>query len=228
MKLDQPTFAVLIDADHDSLKSISPVLTDISRRGRCIVRRIYGDFTDPQMAGWRDKLTEHAIQPVQQYRNSMDRNASASSLIIDAMDLLHTQRFDGFCLVSSDSDFTRLATRIREEGLMVFGYGRRHTADGFVSACDRFGYLEDLMASPLDVSVSGLRLQDARGPANMAGLSVALKVAEAPAAFTVRTAWVRSWATESASLRRRTVSEAGSTMSRTRPAALFSAPVHCA
>lgn len=161
MKLDQPSFAVLIDADGDTLKSIAPILTDISRRGRILVRRIYGDFTSPQLAGWRDMLAEHAIQPVQQYASSTGRSTSDSALIIDAMDLLHTRRFNGFCLVSGNSDFTRLATRLREDGLMVFGFGRKHVPGTFISACDRFIHVEDLIASPLDVAAANSPLHDA-------------------------------------------------------------------
>lgn len=161
MKLDQPTFAVLIDADGDSLKSIAPILTDISRRGRILVRRIYGDFTSPLLANWRDMLAAHAIQPVQQYASSTGRSTSDSALIIDAMDLLHTRRFNGFCLVSGNSDFTRLATRLREDGLMVFGFGRKQVPGTFISACDRFVHVEDLIASPLDVAAANGPLHDA-------------------------------------------------------------------
>lgn len=161
MKPDQPTFAVLIDADIDSLKSIAPILNDISRRGRILVRRIYGDFTSPQLASWRDVLAEHAIQPVQQYARSPGRSCSDSALIIDAMDLLHTRRFNGFCLVSGNGDFTRLATRLREDGLMVLGFGRRHVPGTFISACDRFVHVEDLTASPLDVAAANSPLHEA-------------------------------------------------------------------
>lgn len=161
MKLDQPSFAVLIDADGGTLKSIAPILTDISRRGRILVRRIYGDFTSPQLAGWRDMLAEHAIQPIQQYASSTGRSTSDSALIIDAMDLLHTRRFNGFCLVSGNSDFTRLATRLREDGLMVFGFGRKQVPGTFISACDRFVHVEDLIVSPLEVAAANSPLHDA-------------------------------------------------------------------
>lgn len=116
----------------------------ITREARLSVRRVYGDFTSPNLAKWREALANHGIQPVQQYRNSVGKNASDSALIIDAMDLLHGRCFDGFCLVSSDGDFTRLATRIREDGLSVLGFGRKHAPKAFVSACERYVYIENL------------------------------------------------------------------------------------
>lgn len=151
MKHELQSLAVLIDADNVRLDTLTPILDAITRLGRVTVRRIYGDFTTPHLAGWRLKLSEHAIHPIQQYRNTTGKNASDSALIIDAMDLLHSRRFDGFCLVSSDSDFTRLATRIREDGLMVFGFGEKQTPSAFVNACDRFSHVEELTTSPLEV-----------------------------------------------------------------------------
>ncbi|MCB1957405.1 MAG: NYN domain-containing protein [Rhodocyclaceae bacterium] len=144
MKHDLPSFAVLIDADNVRLDTISPILEEITRHGRVTVRRIYGDFTSQNLAAWKVKLAEHAIHPIQQYRNTVGKNASDSALIIDAMDLLHSRRFEGFCLVSSDSDFTRLATRIREDGLVVFGFGEKKAPKAFVNACDRYIYVENL------------------------------------------------------------------------------------
>jgi hypothetical protein len=148
MKHDLPAFALLIDADNVRQESIAAILEEITRHARVTVRRIYGDFTTPNLAGWKIKLAEHAIHPIQQYRNSVGKNASDSALIIDAMDLLHSRRFEGFCLVSSDSDFTRLATRIREDGLVVYGFGEKHAPKAFVSACDRYIYVENLLAEP--------------------------------------------------------------------------------
>lgn len=148
MKHELPAFALLIDADNVRQESISPILEEITRHARLTVRRIYGDFTTPNLAGWKLKLAEHAIQPIQQYRNTVGKNASDSALIIDAMDLLHSRRFEGFCLVSSDSDFTRLATRIREDGLVVYGFGEKKAPKAFVSACDRYIYVENLLATP--------------------------------------------------------------------------------
>jgi len=134
--------AVLIDADNASPNVIGPLLSEVAALGTAVVKRIYGDFTMQNLAGWRNPLMEHAIQPIQQFRNTIGKNASDSALIIDAMDLLHQGNLEGFCLVSSDSDFTRLATRIRENGLTVFGFGEQKTPKPFISACDRFIYTE--------------------------------------------------------------------------------------
>lgn len=146
MKHDLPPFALLIDADNVRQENISLILEEITRHARVTVRRIYGDFTSQNLAGWKAKLAEHAIHPIQQYRNTVGKNASDSALNIDAMDLLHSRRFEGFCLVSSDSDFTRLATRIREDGLVVYGFGETKAPKAFVNACDRYIYVENLMA----------------------------------------------------------------------------------
>lgn len=146
MKHDLPAFALLIDADNVRTESVGPILEEITRHARVTVRRIYGDFTTPNLAGWKVKLAENAIHPIQQYRNSVGKNASDSALIIDAMDLLHSRRFEGFCLVSSDGDFTRLATRIREDGLVVYGFGEKCAPKAFVNACDRYIYVENLLA----------------------------------------------------------------------------------
>lgn len=151
MKHELPNFALLIDADNDTPEILKPIIEEITRDARLSVRRVYGDFTSPNLAKWREALARHGIQPVQQYRNSVGKNASDSALIIDAMDLLHGRRLDGFCLVSSDGDFTRLATRIREEGLSVFGFGRKHAPQAFVSACERYTYVENLgVANPAE------------------------------------------------------------------------------
>jgi len=149
MKHDLPNFALLIDADNDTPEIIAPVIEEITRDARLSVRRVYGDFTSPNLAKWREVLANHGIQPVQQYRNSVGKNATDSALIIDAMDLLHSRRLDGFCLVSSDGDFTRLAARIREDGLSVFGFGRKHAPKAFISACERYTYVENLGLAPL-------------------------------------------------------------------------------
>jgi hypothetical protein len=134
--------AVLIDADNTSPALIGDILAEVASLGTASVKRIYGDFTTQNLAGWRTALAEHAIQPVQQFRNTVGKNASDSALIIDAMDLLHTRELQGFCIVSSDSDFTRLATRIREDGLPVYGFGEQKTPKSFINACDRFTYTE--------------------------------------------------------------------------------------
>lgn len=114
--------AVLIDADNASAKLIEPLLKEIAKYGTANVKRIYGDWTKPQLSSWKDKLNEFALQPIQQFGYTNGKNSTDSALIIDAMDLLYTQKFEGFCIVSSDSDFTRLASRIRESGLLVYGF----------------------------------------------------------------------------------------------------------
>lgn len=166
MEHDLPPFALLIDADNVRQDGLAPILEEITRHARVTVRRIYGDFTTPHLAGWRLKLADHAIQPIQQYRNTVGKNASDSALIIDAMDLLHSRRFKGFCLVSSDSDFTRLATRIREDGLTVFGFGEKHAPKAFVSACDRYIYVENLIArSDIETNNAAAPTPEAESPA---------------------------------------------------------------
>lgn len=134
--------AVLIDADNASVTHLDKLLSEIATLGKASVRRAYGDWTRPQLNSWKNVLLSHSIQPIQQFNYTTGKNATDASLIIDAMDLLYTGRFEGFCLVSSDSDFTRLAQRIREQGLLVYGFGRSNTPKPFVQACDRFTYLE--------------------------------------------------------------------------------------
>ncbi|MBZ6371765.1 NYN domain-containing protein [Microbacterium aurum] len=136
--------AVLIDADNVSASKIDAVLAEVARFGTASVKRIYGDWTNTQLSTWKQAASEHVIQPVQQFANTVGKNATDSALIIDAMDLLYTRRFSGFCIVSSDSDFTRLATRIREEGVTVHGFGERKTPAAFRNACDTFTYLDVL------------------------------------------------------------------------------------
>ncbi|OAX54224.1 NYN domain-containing protein [Xanthomonas graminis] len=141
---DQPRLAVLIDADNAQPSVIEGLLAEVAKYGVASVKRIYGDFTSTRMTQWKQALLKHSISPVQQFAYTSGKNATDSSLIIDAMDLLYTGRFDGFCLVSSDSDFTRLAQRLREEGPTVYGFGERKTPDAFVQACDKFIYTEVL------------------------------------------------------------------------------------
>ena len=140
----QNRLAVLIDADNAQPSITEGLLTEIAKYGVASVKRIYGDWTTPNLGGWKAVLLEHSIQPIQQFRYTVGKNATDSAMIIDAMDLLFTKRFDGFCLVSSDSDFTRLAARIRESGLLVYGFGEKKTPKPFVSACDKFIYIEVL------------------------------------------------------------------------------------
>jgi uncharacterized LabA/DUF88 family protein len=151
----QNRIAVLIDADNAQPSITEGLLTEIAKYGVASVKRIYGDWTTPSLGGWKSVLLEHSIQPVQQFRYTVGKNATDSAMIIDAMDLLYTKRFDAFCLVSSDSDFTRLASRIREEGLLVYGFGEKKTPKAFVSACDKFIFTE-LLRSQGD---SGLQVK---------------------------------------------------------------------
>ena len=140
----QSRLAVLIDADNAQPSITEGLLSEVAKYGVASVKRIYGDWTTPSLSGWKSVLLEHSIHPVQQFRYTVGKNATDSAMIIDAMDLLYTKRFDGFCLVSSDSDFTRLASRIREEGLLVYGFGEKKTPKAFVSACDKFIFTEVL------------------------------------------------------------------------------------
>jgi uncharacterized LabA/DUF88 family protein len=141
----QKRLAVLIDADNAQPSITEGLMSEVAKYGLASVKRIYGDWTTPSLSGWKSVLLEHSIQPVQQFRYTAGKNATDSAMIIDAMDLLYTKRFEGFCLVSSDSDFTRLASRIREEGLLVYGFGERKTPKPFVSACDKFIFTEVLL-----------------------------------------------------------------------------------
>lgn len=136
--------AVLIDADNAQATVCSELLAEVAKFGIASVKRAYGDWTTTNLKSWKDYLHKYAIQPIQQFSYTQGKNATDSALIIDAMDLLHESRLDGFCLVSSDSDFTRLATRIREAGLFVYGFGESKTPEPFISACDKFIYTEIL------------------------------------------------------------------------------------
>lgn len=141
-----PLLAVLIDADNVSPKHADPIFNEIAALGEASVRRIYGDFSNMHLKGWADILASFAIIPHQQFANTVGKNSSDIALVIDAMDLLHSGRFDAFVLVSSDSDFTRLASRIREQGLDVYGIGQRKTPEAFRKACKRFIFVENIVA----------------------------------------------------------------------------------
>ncbi|MCB9494566.1 MAG: NYN domain-containing protein [Desulfobacteraceae bacterium] len=140
----QNMLAVLIDADNAQPSVTEALLAEIAKFGTASVKRIYGDWTRPELTSWKAILLDQSIQPIQQFAYTRGKNSTDSAMIIDAMDLLYTGRFDGFCIVSSDSDFTRLASRIREEGLSVYGFGEQKTPKSFVSACDRFIFTEVL------------------------------------------------------------------------------------
>lgn len=141
-----PRLAVLIDAENASSRIAEALFTEIATLGEASARRIYGDFASPQLAGWTRVLARFAIQPQQNFANTKGKNSGDIALVIDGMDLLHSGRFDGFCLVSSDADFTRLASRIREEGVDVYGFGEQKTPESFRQACTRFIYTENLSA----------------------------------------------------------------------------------
>lgn len=139
--------AVLIDADNVPYSNVKGVMEEIAKYGTPTFKRIYGDWTRPTVSGWKNVLLENAITPIQQYSYTSGKNSSDSALIIDAMDILYSGKVDGFCIISSDSDFTRLATRLREAGMKVFGIGQKKTPNPFIVACDKFIYME-IIAMP--------------------------------------------------------------------------------
>jgi uncharacterized LabA/DUF88 family protein len=136
--------AVLIDADNVPYKMVKEMMEELAKFGTLTIKRIYGDWTKPHVRGWKQVLLEHAITPIQQYSYTTGKNATDSAMIIDAMDILYGDKVDGFCIVSSDSDFTRLATRLRESGMRVIGMGEQKTPEPFIVACDRFIFIEIL------------------------------------------------------------------------------------
>jgi len=144
---EQLKFAVLIDGDNAQASLLPRILAEVSKVGLITVKRIYGDWTTTNMNSWKTSLHKHAIQPMQQFRYTVGKNSTDSAMIIDAMDLLHSNDVGGFCIVASDSDYTRLATRIREEGLFVIGVGEKKTPESFINACNQFIYCENLTGS---------------------------------------------------------------------------------
>lgn len=149
--------AVLIDADNVSDKYVKVIFDEINNHGFPTYKRIYGDWTKPQLAQWKNVLLNYSISPIQQYAYTTGKNATDASLIIDAMDILYSQNVDGFCIVSSDSDFTRLASRLREAGMLVLGMGEKKTPPAFISACEKFKYLDVLLkaSEPVIEKVNG-------------------------------------------------------------------------
>ena len=145
--LNDLRLAVLIDADNIPYSNVKGMLEEIAKYGTPTFKRIYGDWTKPTISGWKSVLLENAITPIQQYSYTKGKNSTDSALIIDAMDILYSGKVDGFCIVSSDSDFTRLATRLREAGMKVIGIGERKTPHPFIVACDKFIYLEIITSS---------------------------------------------------------------------------------
>ena len=143
-KINDTTIAMLVDGDNAQPKRLAAIIEEVSRQGTLTIRRIYGDWTSPSMNRWKELLNANAIQPVQQFAYTKGKNSTDSTLIIDAMDILHGELVDAFALVSSDSDYTRLATRLREAGIFVMGIGEKKTPEAFVKACERFIYVENL------------------------------------------------------------------------------------
>ena len=152
--LSRRKIAMLIDGDNAQSSLLPQMLVEAGRYGMVTIRRIYGDWTTPNMNSWKDVLNFHAIQPIQQFRYTIGKNATDSAMIIDAMDILHSGFVEGFCIISSDSDYTRLATRIRETGIFVMGIGERKTPKPFVNACDMFVYTENLVTETKPVKKS--------------------------------------------------------------------------
>ena len=157
-EISQAKLAVLIDADNTQPGIIEGLLDEVAKYGIASVKRIYGDFTSNNLRSWKEKLLAHAIQPIQQFSYTVGKNATDSAMIIDAMDLLYSEKLDGFCIVSSDSDFTRLAARLRESGRIVYGFGEKKTPRAFVSVCDKFIYTEILRDNHEESDDEGTRL----------------------------------------------------------------------
>jgi uncharacterized LabA/DUF88 family protein len=178
---EQPKFAVLIDGENAQPSLLSQVLAEVSKVGFMTVKRIYGDWTSISMNSWKNSLHEYAIQPIQQFRYTVGKNSTDSAMIIDAMDLLHSHNVSGFCIVASDSDYTRLATRIREDGLFVIGVGEKKTPAAFVNACNQFIYTENLLG-PRAIKRTAARetKTDASDPLNLLveGFNLAAKEEE--------------------------------------------------
>lgn len=151
--MSSDTLAIIIDGDNASPKIVKGLFAEIANYGTASVKRVYGDWTKPNLNGWKECLLEHSIQPVQQFAYTSGKNATDGAMIIDAMDLLYTGRFSGFCIVSSDSDFARLAARIREQGVTVYGFGERKTPRPFITACDKFVYF-DVLTAPVEEAAS--------------------------------------------------------------------------
>jgi uncharacterized LabA/DUF88 family protein len=154
--------AVLIDADNAQASITEGLLAEVAKYGTAHVKRAYGDWTAPNLRGWKDQLLAQSIQPIQQFAYTTGKNATDAAMVIDAMDLLYSGRFDGFCIVSSDSDFTRLAARLRESGMTVYGFGERKTPKPFVAACDKFVYTENLRFADEDAATDALGVKPAK------------------------------------------------------------------
>lgn len=182
MNTDNPRLAVLIDADNTFkvIDIIDELFEEISKFGDASVRRIYGDWTQNQLSRWKEVLPKHAIQPIQQYANTKGKNATDSALIIDAMDLLYTAPLDGFCIISSDSDFTRLAIRFRESGKLVYGFGEEKTPESLRAACTEFKYFEILSQNKV-VDTTAADSKETRTPSEKSSAGSEIKPAKTPA-----------------------------------------------
>lgn len=164
MMQDERRIAVLIDADNVSAKYVKSILDEVIKYGTATVKRIYGDWTKPHSSKWKDVLLQNSIIPIQQYSYTSGKNSSDAALIIDAMDILYSKVVNGFCIVSSDSDFTRLVARIRQEGYFVLGMGEQKTAEPFIKACDKFTYLEVISPESTEKSSSKQGESNAKKP----------------------------------------------------------------
>ena len=192
MTTNNPSLALLIDGDNVSPKIIAGLMAEIANYGTASVRRIYGDWTSPSLKSWKGCLLNHSITPMQQFAYTSGKNSTDGAMIIDAMDLLYTGRFSSFCIVSSDSDFTRLAARIREQGVTVYGFGERKTNTAFIAACDKFMYFdvltmesEESLVAPqsprVDMPPVFVRTQPTTRPLDRAALTgLAMAVTNAP------------------------------------------------
>jgi uncharacterized LabA/DUF88 family protein len=168
--------AVLIDADNAQPSLAEHLLAEVAKYGTAHVKRAYGDWTGTSLRGWKEQLLTQSIQPIQQFAYTVGKNATDAAMVIDAMDLLYSGRLDGFCIVSSDSDFTRLAARIRESGLIVYGFGERKTPKPFVAACDKFIHTENLAVVGLEEAVPPGHPAKAAAPATAAAAAAKLKI----------------------------------------------------
>lgn len=162
--------AVLIDADNAQASLVEGLLAEIAKYGTAHVKRIYGDWTLPNLGSWKETLLRHSIQPIQQFRYTKGKNATDGAMMIDAMDLLYSRNFDGFCIVSSDSDFTRLASRLRESGMIVYGFGEQKTPEPFVAACDKFVFTEVLREDVVGDATSRKSGKELRRDGKLVGL----------------------------------------------------------
>jgi uncharacterized LabA/DUF88 family protein len=172
--IEATRLAVLIDCDNTTASLTKELLDEVAKYGTPTIKRAYGDWTTQHLVGWKEQLPRHAIQPMQQFAYTRGKNSTDSALIIDAMDLLYAGNLEGFVIVSSDSDFTRLATRLRESGMTVYGIGRRNTPDAFVTACDRFIYLDLLSREPKETAKPAPDEQEQKPPALKPILSAAI------------------------------------------------------